>query len=172
MDEYYKEIERLTKIVSQFVIQIYNYWPFDNKIYISMEYCSQSLKSVLKIKGQVFERQSGQPMDCIEYYISCEIMREMCECVQYLHSNAIIHRDLKPDNILIAHNVINGRFVKLCDFGLIKVIEIQSQSNTLGVGTPKYMAPEIYRHKKYNTKVDVYSIGIIAQDLFDIDINV
>ncbi|CAG2178047.1 unnamed protein product, partial [Oppiella nova] len=98
---------------------------------------------------------------CVEYFISCEILRQILESVQYLHelNPQIIHRDLKPENILIAENVRNGRFIKLCDFGLAVehqklcdfglAVEHQkvSQSHTRNVGTPKYMAPDLDQSK-------------------------
>ncbi|XP_054168958.1 dual specificity protein kinase shkC-like [Oppia nitens] len=133
-----------------------------------------SLKEAIKLKAQVFGRQSSdEPMDCMEYYITCEILLEVLECVRYLHefNQPVIHRDLKPDNILIAHDIRNGRFVKLCDLGLITVHEMVAQSHTSGVGTPKYMAPEVTFGRKYDTKADVYSISFIIEELFDTDVN-
>ncbi|XP_054168974.1 putative mitogen-activated protein kinase kinase kinase 7-like [Oppia nitens] len=133
-----------------------------------------SLKEAIKLRAQVFGRQSSdEPMDCMEYYITCEILLEVLESVRYLHelNPPVIHRDLKPDNILIANDIINGRFVKLCDLGLLTVHEKLSQTNTAGVGTPYFMAPEVISGRKYNTKADVYSIGATIEKLFDIDIN-
>jgi 3-phosphoinositide dependent protein kinase-1 len=49
-------------------------------------------------------------------------LAELIECVNYLHVRNIIHRDLKPMNILITDG-INGRFVKLEDFGLSAIHE-------------------------------------------------
>jgi len=121
------------------------------------------------VKPQVFGRQLGEAMDCVEYLISCEILRQILESVQYLHelNPQIIHRDLKPENILIAENVRNGRFVKLCDFGLAVEHRSESQSHSKNKGTPKYMAPELDQ-SKYTTKADIYSLGIISMELFDI----
>ncbi|CAG2176322.1 unnamed protein product [Oppiella nova] len=89
-------------------------------------------------------------MDCVEYFISCEIFKEILECVQYLHESKpqIIHRDLKPENILIVKNVRNGRFLKLCDFGLATVHDKRihdrtSQKHTPDIGDYRYVALEI-----------------------------
>jgi serine/threonine protein kinase len=62
----------------------------------------------------------------------------------------------------------DGRFVKLADFGLAKLHEFEEQSNTCGVGTQKYMAPEVLTSRKYNTKADFYSLGVIIPELFNI----
>ncbi|XP_054161281.1 uncharacterized protein LOC128959358 [Oppia nitens] len=171
---FYKEIDKVTKIKTQYLVYIFGFWAFNNCIYISMEYCLMNLKEAIKLKTQVFGRQSSdEPMDCMEYYITCELLLEVLECVRYLHElqPPVIHRDLKPDNILIADDIINGRFVKLCDLGLITVHEKVSQSHTSGVGSPKYMAPEVISGRKYDTKADVYSISVIIEELFDTDVN-
>jgi serine/threonine protein kinase len=81
----------------------------------------------------------------------------------------IIHRDLKPDNILIT-NGINGRFVKLADFGYAKVLD-ETKLHTKDRGPVRYMAPEVQFSQKYNLKADIYSLGSIVRDLFDIDFN-
>jgi serine/threonine protein kinase len=53
-------------------------------------------------------------MKTLCYYICCELLSEIIECVHFLHGKNIIHRDLKPANILITYE-INGRFVKIAN---------------------------------------------------------
>ncbi len=64
----------------------------------------------------------------------------------------------------------NRRFVKLGDLGLA-TDHFDENTHTEAVGTTKFIAPEVYRGRKYDTKADIYSLGNIAQDLFAIDIN-
>ncbi|CAG2167412.1 unnamed protein product [Oppiella nova] len=131
-----------------------------------MELCSHSLQNILQHKPQVFGRQPGEPMNSIEFYISCHIFKEILECVQYLHelNPPVIHRDLKPDNILLAKTVRNGRFFKICDFGLATVHQHSSDKGDL-----EYQAPEVGQGVVYNHKIDVYSLAIIAEkDIFGI----
>ncbi|CAG2111582.1 unnamed protein product, partial [Medioppia subpectinata] len=158
----------------------YDSWTEGPQLYIQMEYCTQSLRTVIQDKPRVFERQSiddygfwesdTKPMDIIEYFICCEVFRELLQCVQYLHElqPPIIHRDIKPDNFLISYKN-NNRSIKLCDFQLATEHNTESQSHTYDVGSWKYMAPEIRRGRVYNTKSDIYSLGIIGLDLFQID---
>lgn len=82
--------------------------------------------------------------------------------MEYSHRFNIIHRDLKPENILLDLK----KHVKICDFGIATIIDIdtqrRTQTRTHGIGTLAYMAPELYdENKPYNEKVDVYAYGII-----------
>src|SRR6202012_4833841 len=125
-----------------------------------MELCSHNLKKVIEEKPKCFERQSSKAMNSIEFYISCQLFKELLECVRYLHESnpPIIHRDLKPANILLTEKLRNGRFLKLCDFGLAKEQEFNSMTHTQEQGTFGYMAPEVilgYNGKyHYTTKAD------------------
>ncbi len=133
-------------------------------LHIQMELCFKTLKELIK------QRNGEKILFC--YYISSELLIEILESVDYLHKQnpPIIHRDLKPSNILISSG-INGRFAKLTDFGLAKFHEFDQQSHSKGVGTVKYMAIEIKEGKKYNTKSDVYSLGVIVEELFNFGSN-
>jgi serine/threonine protein kinase len=184
---------KLTGLKTKYIVNILSSWIVDKQMYIKMEYCSQTLKDVIAMKAPVFKRSLDELMDCIEFYISCQIFKEILECVQYLHEIPIIHRDLKPENILISNNIKNNRYIKLGDFGLYTRHEkyymiqndlancndssnttseyFQSQTHSTGVGTLKYMAPEVRIIRKYTTKADIYSLGVIAYHLFDIDID-
>jgi serine/threonine protein kinase len=106
----------------------------------------------------------------IAYVITCELFKEILGSVNYLHNHKppVIHRDLKPANILITDES-SGRFVKLGDFGLAVNHEFEDQSHTEGTSTLKYIAPEVFKSRKYGTKADIYSLGVILEDLFNID---
>ena len=135
-----------------------------------MEYCFDDLRNILTIKPIVFERNENQLMNSIEYYISCEIFRQITEALNYLHSlkpEALLHRDLKPQNILIGV-CKNKRICKLADFGLSKFIKDCSASHTKFIGTPGYSAPEITIGQRYDIKADIYSLGIIGLQIFDV----
>jgi calcium-dependent protein kinase len=86
-------------------------------------------------------------------------MRLLLHSVKCLHEAGIIHRDLKLDNIMI-----NQTEVRIIDFGLSKVIQDKQKLTTL-VGTPHYIAPEIFQNC-YDEKCDVWSLGVIAYLLF------
>ncbi len=49
--------------------------------------------------------------------------------------------------------------------------KFDEQTHTEDQGTPKYMAPELKGGRSYDIKVDIYSLGYVSQELFDVDIN-
>jgi hypothetical protein len=136
-------------------------------LHIQMELCLKTLKDIIEEN-----KQKNDNMTRINYYILSELLIEILESVNFLHKQnpPIIHRDLKPSNILINFGN-NGRFAKLGDFGLAKLHESDQQSHTKGVGTEDYSAPETSTSKYYNTKVDVYSLGIIGNEMFNFSCN-
>ncbi|CAG2111786.1 unnamed protein product, partial [Medioppia subpectinata] len=163
--EILKEVQNLVKLRSDFVVNYRNSWREDNYLYIQMDFYTQNLQTIIDNKHIVFGRQPEEPMKVYEYFISCEILKELLECVKYLHDSCppVIHRDLKPSNVLISQNSNNNRFLKLCDFGSATFhdMTMTSMSYTSNVGSAQYMAPEIYQ-SRYSIKVDIYSLGIIS----------
>uniref|UniRef100_A0A3B5LJH2 non-specific serine/threonine protein kinase n=1 Tax=Xiphophorus couchianus TaxID=32473 RepID=A0A3B5LJH2_9TELE len=83
--------------------------------------------------------------------------RQILSAVEHLHKHGIVHRDLKIENFLLdEHNNI-----KIVDFGLSNTLKPDSLSLELlntQCGSPAYAAPELLAHKKYGSKVDVWSI--------------
>lgn len=170
-----KEIKFMLELKSEYVVEIFDFWEENNSnrtgsysyICIRMEYCKVNLESVVISLSQMPEEDDK----LIKWLIASELFKELVECVNYLHtfkSGPVIHRDIKPSNILIAQND-NGRFLKLCDFGLSKYID--KSRHTVNTGTAKYMAPEIMSGR-YNIKADIYSLAIVAMELFGIDYDV
>jgi len=161
----------MAKLQSDLVVQYKHSWIENNEIlYIQMELCFSTLGDILLRKRTEFQREEFEVMSRLEYYISSELFKEILKGVNYLHKMKIIHRDLKPSNILITDGT-NGRFVKLADFGLATIHESEGQSHTKYLGTRIYTSPEVLNSKHYDTKADIYSLGVITQQLFDIDIN-
>jgi serine/threonine protein kinase len=93
------------------------------------------------------KENKSQMIQTLCYYIYSELLTEIIECIYFLHIRKIIHRDLKPENILITDG-INGRFVKLVDFGLSLAHEFNDQSHTQGSGTFNYVAQEVLISRK------------------------
>lgn len=117
-------------------------------IYIVMEYCGEGhLGNLLKNKPIIEEEAK-------------KYMKQIAEGLKYLMDNSILHRDLKPQNIMI--NDENN--LKIADFGFARHFQTDTVAETL-CGTPLYMAPEIMKHRKYNYKSDLWSVGVILYQM-------
>jgi serine/threonine-protein kinase len=75
-----------------------------------------------------------------------QILRQVCRSLGDAHTHGMIHRDIKPTNIFLCRLGNEYDFVKVLDFGLVKVLDENETKITVDgstTGTPAYMAPEI-----------------------------
>lgn len=80
---------------------------------------------------------------------------DICNALVLCGERNIVHRDIKPQNIFVAEDGV----AKLGDFGIAKE-SVRTTSGTK-IGTYKYMAPEVYNHKPYGPKSDIYALGMV-----------
>jgi len=93
-----------------------------------------------------------------------DLGRQLCEALEYMHSEGVVHRDLKPENIVVDRE---GR-PHIIDFGV--ALDLGARRITWGplssrIGTPEYMAPEQIRGKRGDARTDIYALGIILYEL-------
>ncbi|MCR5011631.1 MAG: serine/threonine protein kinase [Lachnospiraceae bacterium] len=86
----------------------------------------------------------------------------ICDALELCKKQNIMHRDIKPANIFVS---ANGDF-KLGDFGISRIVAKSNGASTK-VGTPDYMAPEVYKGDSYDNSVDIYSLGIVLYRFFN-----
>lgn len=94
-----------------------------------------------------------------------EVIKLGCDLAMaliYCRKLNIIHRDVKPENIFVSRF---GDF-KLGDFGIARE-QVHTMSNMSKKGTYSYMAPEIYKGEKYDSSIDIYSLGIVLYKLMN-----
>ncbi len=87
---------------------------------------------------------------------------DMCRALEVCKQYNIIHRDIKPANIFVSDS---GSF-KLGDFGVARVASATTGASTRA-GTMNYMAPEVFHGQKYNSSVDIYSLGLVMYQLLN-----
>lgn len=87
---------------------------------------------------------------------------DLSRALEYCRKLKIIHRDIKPENIFVSRF---GDF-KLGDFGIARELE-RTMSGFSKKGTYSYMAPEMYKGEKYDSGVDIYSLGIVLYRLMN-----
>ena len=90
-----------------------------------------------------------------------EIMSQMCAGLREAHSQGVVHRDLKPANIMIDRMGT----VKIMDFGIARLIQVNGPMTGTIVGTPAYMAPEQAELKPLSASTDIYAMGLVLYEM-------
>ncbi|KAG1667554.1 hypothetical protein FOA52_014634 [Chlamydomonas sp. UWO 241] len=85
---------------------------------------------------------------------------QICRGLQALHAKNVIHRDIKPANVFMCEN----KFLKIGDLGVAKTLMHDVFTSTQ-IGTPAYMAPEVWARAKYSYSSDLYSLGCILYEM-------
>ena len=149
-----REIELHKKLNHPNIVKLYDVIldKGKSKINIVLEYC---------LKGDLAKFQNKRPLN--EIYVQ-NFIYQLASGLKYLRDMNILHRDLKPQNLLVNENLN----LKISDFGLAKQYQTNTIDKTLKqtfCGSPIYMAPEILNNNDYDSKSDIWSIGVIIYEL-------
>ncbi len=129
------------------LLRIHKIYEGENNIYcVGDHFSGGTLYDYIKEHGKPSESHSIQ------------IVRQLLDALKYLEENSLIHRDIKPENIIFEDDSLQS--VALVDFGFMTRVSEYSKLFTR-CGTPGYVAPEVLADKPYDTKVDVYSMGLL-----------
>jgi eukaryotic-like serine/threonine-protein kinase len=105
------------------------------------------------------------------------LLRQVCSALGDAHGNGLVHRDIKPANIVVSRAGTTFDFVKVLDFGLVRIGSVRSGDGSTGAdnnainltadgswsGTPGYMAPEaVLGTGDTDHRVDLYALGCVA----------
>eukprot|EP00592_Proboscia_alata_P022636 CAMPEP_0194413896 /NCGR_PEP_ID=MMETSP0176-20130528/12426_1 /TAXON_ID=216777 /ORGANISM="Proboscia alata, Strain PI-D3" /LENGTH=995 /DNA_ID=CAMNT_0039217477 /DNA_START=59 /DNA_END=3046 /DNA_ORIENTATION=+ len=158
------------------IVKMYGMQKSEFFVYVLLEYCAGGDLHQL-IKTRKNGRLSEKMTRCV--------MKDLTSGLMYLRKENIIHRDIKPQNLLLAgHIPINdsddetstgsevltvesNKFsLKIADFGFAKIAEYNdSPSHMTLCGSPLYMAPEVLKHESYDSKVDLWSTGVVLFEM-------
>jgi len=156
-----REVEAVSRLRSPHVIEFYDFGKTaDDLLYIVMEFLEgRSLRTLI----------SEGPMHVGDVI---SIVRQTCCALGEAHRAGVVHRDLSPDNVFLSDVPSPlAQFVKVLDFGLVKLAEgsdkflnVTAQRTT--VGTPAYIAPESVRaDRQSDWRVDLYALGVIVFEM-------
>jgi predicted Ser/Thr protein kinase len=135
------------------IVTVHDYFEYDGAPYIAMEYVDGG-----SLRPHIGHISLTQVAGVVEGILSA---------LDHAEHRGIVHRDLKPENVMVT---AQGR-VKITDFGIAKATGTANQSSFLTaagttVGTPNYMAPEQAMGQEVGPWTDLYSLGVMAFELF------
>ncbi len=180
LPEFIREIYSLSKLHHPCILKMYGLCAPESAryLYLLTEYCPHSLSTVLFAPSHdkngantasaassdsnetAASKDGGErrasSISLFTDELRLQIARQIAGALAYCHSKGIVHRDLKPSNVLLDH----VGSVRVCDFGLATG-DSAGQTRVGIVGTPAFMAPEIYFEGEFTTKVDVFSFAIL-----------
>ena len=150
-----KEAKRLRHLDHPNIIQCFAVEKKGDFIYLALERCEKTLRRCVE------ENDFGRA-ECGIERLAC--LKEVTEAVVYLHDRRICHRDIKPDNILLS--ISNPKRFVLADFNTAReASSTESVSTQIGsiVGTPGYIAPEVYKsgENPVTAMMDIFSLGCV-----------
>ncbi|XP_021463329.2 serine/threonine-protein kinase ULK3 isoform X1 [Oncorhynchus mykiss] len=147
MENLLTEIEILKTVRHPHIVQLKDFqWDSEN-IYLILEWCSGGdLSRFIHSRRLLPER------------VARLFLQQIACALQFLHNHNISHLDLKPQNILL-----NGSVLKLADFGFASYMSPWDEQSALR-GSPLYMAPEMVCRRQYDSRVDLWSVGVILYE--------
>ena len=134
------------------IVPVFDYFQARNNYFILMDYIDGlTLRSIIEEKGFLPEN------------IILLILYQILKGFDYFHKKGVIHRDIKPENIILSKDGV----LKIVDFGIAFGEEKTENITKAGfiIGTPKYIAPEIYKGEKASVHSDIYSLGVVLYEL-------
>ena len=145
------EIKIIQSLDSPHIIKYYKSFQAEKRLYIIMEFMNNG-----DIKGYINAHQNmNNPIP------ENELWQLFYQCISglcYIHKSGLIHRDIKPANLFMT----DDKAIKIGDFG---ISGSGKKKDTLVVGTPNYMSPEMFNQTGYTNKIDVYALGVSFHEM-------
>ena len=133
------------------IVSVYDHGEIDGHPYMVNEF----------VKGQTLrEKLNFSASGTLPVSEACNVIKQVCEVVDYIHKHGLVHRDIKPENLFYS---VDGT-VKISDFGISTTIGEKQKGDSIS-GTVHYSAPEILMGKPSMPSADIYSIGILFYEI-------
>lgn len=144
------ELHLHMKLQHPLISQMFGYYEDENNYYLLIEYSENgTLLQHINKNGPIIEQ------------LARRYFTQLLIAVEYLHTvKRIAHRDIKLENILF-DSFYN---IRLTDFGISRDFEENAEFHTI-CGSPSYLAPEIIKGEPYNTKSDIWGMGVVLYSM-------
>ena len=153
-----KEAERASSLTHRNIAGIYDIFENQGEPFLVMEY----------VEGTTLRERLKQPIPINEFM---KIAPECAQALEAAHQKQLVHRDIKPENIMIA----SSGEVKILDFGVARRLpqtdpQAPTDSSDSGAvegmtGTIAYMAPEVLQNREADSRIDLFSLGIVFYEM-------
>ncbi|XP_055312741.1 calcium/calmodulin-dependent protein kinase type IV isoform X2 [Sitodiplosis mosellana] len=144
-----REVEIMNSLQHPLIIQLYDAYEYSKMMCVVLE---------LIEGGELFDRVIDDEFVLTEK--TCTVLvRQLCQAMEFVHSNNILHLDLKPENILCLTR--DGNRIKVIDFGLARRYDPDKKLQVL-FGTPEFVAPEVVNFDIISFATDMWSVGVIC----------
>ncbi|HTP73026.1 MAG TPA: protein kinase [Burkholderiaceae bacterium] len=132
------------------IVSVYEYGEDANYAFIAMELVEGNNLRDYIANGTSFDEQD-----------TVSIMSQLLDALHYAHGATVWHRDIKPANIMV---MSNGR-IKLTDFGIARLESADRTRTNVIMGTPGYIAPELYLGGHVDHRMDIFAAGVVFYQL-------
>jgi serine/threonine-protein kinase len=152
-EQFQRESVALQKLDHPNIVTVHDVGEADGDLYIAMD-----LANGPNLAREIFLRGP------IPWEETLSTLKPVCEALDYAHRQKVVHRDLKPSNVLLDAE----RGPLLADFGIAQwaggnIYGLASRGGV--VGTPAYIAPEVWEHDAAEAPADLYALGCIAYEM-------
>jgi len=146
-----KEIQMLRDCNHPNIVGFYGAYIKGNELWIIMEFCDAgSCSKMMNKMGDGFREEE-----------IAAVLHQVLQGLEYLSKARKMHRDIKADNLLLK----SSGEVKIADMGVATQLKNTMDFHKTATGTPYWMSPELVSQSRYNSKVDIWSLGITAIEL-------
>ena len=151
IESFKKEINVLKQCNSPYILEYFGSYIKNDSIWIIIEYCDG---------GSVLDLMRITERNLTEEQIA-SIITMVLNGLSFLHEQKKIHRDIKAGNILLTRE----GFAKLGDFGVSAQLMHSFSKKVSKIGTPYWMSPEVISQNNYDSKCDIWSLGITCIEM-------
>ncbi len=161
VERFRREVFAVASISSPHVVGMFDFGISGDEVFIAMEFVEGPT-----LRDIIYDRA----WSASEVHL---LIGQIAQALSAAHRQNIVHRDLKPENVMLVPGAGGTRVVKVLDFGLAKLAELERKLELepltragMCFGTPQYMAPELIQGKPYDKSIDLYALGVIAFEMF------